>query len=54
MHFYNCFLHCSLQRTIILFFCSPVLISMATAGFQGIGEAGGLQGVKADGWLSHE
>lgn len=31
-----------------------VLISMVTVGFQGIREAWGLEGVKADGWLSHE
>lgn len=60
MHFNNWFLHRPLfssstcPRAIVLCFCFPTLISMVTAGFQGIGEARGLEGVKADGWLSHE
>lgn len=39
---------------VVLFFCFSLLISMVTVRFPGIMEAGGLGGVKADGWLSHK
>lgn len=39
---------------VVLFFYFSLLISMATACFPGIVEAGGFGGVKADGWLSHK
>lgn len=40
--------------SVVLFFCFSLLISMVTVHFPGIMEAGGLGGVKADGWLSHK
>ena len=40
--------------SVVLFFCFSLLISMVTVRFPGIMEAGGLGGVKADGWLSHK
>lgn len=48
------FFYVSLHVQYVLCFCFSGLISMVTAGFQGIREAEGLEGVKADGWLSHE
>lgn len=60
--FHNCFLPCSLFSsstfsppiTVVLFLCFLFSISMVTVRFPGIMEAGGLGGVKADGWLSHK
>lgn len=40
--------------SVVLFFCFSLLISMVTVHFPGIMGAGGLEGVKADGWLSHK
>ena len=40
--------------TVVLFFCFLFSISMVTVRFPGTMVAGGLGGVKADGWLSHK